>query len=49
MIHCSNCEYLINKDEDGMVVTCILTGQRCFIDDLPLTTMSRCPKTEKEE
>ena len=48
MIYCRDCDQLRNNDPDGMVLTCALTGQRCFVDDLPLTTMSRCPRKEDE-
>lgn len=50
MIRCTNCNYLCNKDPDGMILTCALTGQRVFINDLPFTVMSKCPKiTEFEQ
>ena len=49
MIRCRDCDQLRNNDPDGMVLTCALTGQRCFIDDLPWTTMSQCPKKEDKQ
>jgi len=48
MIHCTDCDFLRNDDPDGMILTCKLTGQKVFIDDLPLTTMSKCPRKKDE-
>jgi len=44
MIRCTDCDCLCNDDPDGMVLRCKRTSQRVFIDDLPFTAMSRCPK-----
>lgn len=46
MIHCRNCPYLVNHDEDGLILTCTLTGQQCYLDDLPFTTMPGCKLEE---
>lgn len=43
-VHCTACPHLESPDQDGLVLVCKLTGQRVFIDDLPLTVMSRCPR-----
>lgn len=44
MIRCTDCDCLCNNDPDGMVLICKRTGQNVFVDDLPFTVMSRCPK-----
>jgi hypothetical protein len=43
MIYCRRCPHLRNHDRDGMVLICALSGQRCYLDDLPWTTMDGCP------
>lgn len=47
MITCTSCKYLTNTDEDGMILTCRLSGASCFTNDLPFTTLPGCPKKER--
>jgi hypothetical protein len=49
MIRCTDCDCLCNNDPDGMVLVCKCTGQNVFVDDLPFTVMSRCPKKEADK
>ena len=46
MITCTSCKHLTNTDEDGMILTCRLSGASCFINDLPFTTLPGCPRLE---
>ena len=48
MTYCRRCPHLCNDDPDGMVLTCALSGQRCYLDNLPWTTMSECPLKKQE-
>ena len=48
MTYCRRCPHLRNDDPYGMVLTCALSGQRCYLDNLPWTTMSECPLKKQE-
>lgn len=48
MITCTSCKHLTSTGEDGMVLTCRLSGASCFINDLPFTTLPGCPRLDLE-
>ena len=48
MVYCKACPHLTSDDSDGLILSCELTSQWCYVDDLPFTVMSRCPRKKEE-